>query len=149
MEGLQQWMTEQLNGHKTEPNSGLGKAMKYLLRHWQKLTLFLHQAGAPLDNNICERALKMVVLLRKNALFYRTQHGADVGDLFTSLIHTCDLNKVNSFDYLTELQRHAAELKANPAYSKSSKKINRPSRERFGGHLGEVYAPRFCGIGLA
>ena len=56
----------------------------------------------------------MVVLLRKNALFYRTQHGADVGDLFTSLIHTCDLNKVNSFDYLTELQRHAAGLKANP-----------------------------------
>jgi Transposase IS66 family len=46
------------------------------LRHWQKLTLFLRQAGAPLDNNICERALKMVVLLRKNALFYRTQHGA-------------------------------------------------------------------------
>jgi transposase len=115
MEGLQQWMMEQLNDHKTEPNSGLGKAMKYLLRHWHKLTLFLRQAGAPLDNNICERALKMVVLLRKNALFYRTQHGADVGDLFTSLIHTCDLNKVNSFDYLVELQRHAAELKANPA----------------------------------
>ena len=115
MEGLHQWMTEQLNGHKTEPNSGLGKAMKYLLRHWHKLTLFLRVPGAPLDNNICERALKMVVLLRKNALFYRTQHGADVGDLFTSLIHTCDLNKVNSFDYLTELQRHAAELKANPA----------------------------------
>jgi len=89
--------------------------MKYLLRHWHKLTLFLRVPGAPLDNNICERALKMVVLLRKNALFYRTQHGADVGDLFTSLIHTCDLNKVNSFDYLTELQRHAAELKANPA----------------------------------
>ena len=78
------------------------------------LTLFLRVPGAPLDNNICERALKKVVLLRKNALFYRTQHGADVGDLFTSLIHTCDLNKVNSFDYLTELQRHAAGLKANP-----------------------------------
>jgi Transposase IS66 family. len=115
MEGLQQWMTEQLNDHNTEPNSGLGKAMKYLLRHWHKLTLFLRQAGAPLDNNICERALKMVVLLRKNALFYRTQHGADVGDLFTSLIHTCDLNKVNSFDYLTELQRHATELAATPS----------------------------------
>jgi len=116
MEALQRWMTEQLDGHKTEPNSGLGKAMKYMLRHWHQLTLFLREAGAPLDNNICERALKMVVLLRKNALFYRTQHGADVGDLFTSLIHTCDLNKVNSFDYLTELQRHAAELKANPAH---------------------------------
>lgn len=115
MDGLHQWMTAQLNGNKTEPNSGLGKAMKYLLRHWHKLTLFLRVPGAPLDNNICERALKMVVLLRKNALFYRTQHGADVGDLFTSLIHTCDLNKVNSFDYLTELQRHAQELKATPA----------------------------------
>ena len=115
MEELQKWMTEQLNGNQTEPNSGLGKAMKYMLRHWHKLTLFLRQAGAPLDNNICERALKMVVLLRKNALFYRTQHGADVGDLFTSLIHTCDLNQVNSFDYLTELQRHAAKLAANPA----------------------------------
>jgi transposase len=115
MEGLHQWMTEQLTGKKTEPNSGLGKAMKYLLRHWHKLTLFLRVAGAPLDNNICERALKMAVLLRKNALFYRTQHGAEVGDLFTSLIHTCDLNQVNSFDYLTELQRHAAELRTNPA----------------------------------
>ncbi len=60
----------QLNEHKTEPNSGLGKAMKYLLRHWHKLTLFLRQAGAPLDNNICELTLKMVVLLRKNALAF-------------------------------------------------------------------------------
>jgi len=72
-------------------------------------------AGAPLDNNICERALKRVVLHRKNALFYRTIHGAEVGDLFMSLIHTCDLNGVNSFDYLVELQRHAAELTAHPA----------------------------------
>jgi len=56
-----------------------------------------------------------VVLLRKNALFYRTINGAQVGDLFMSFIHTCELNAVNSFDYLTELQRHAAELKANPA----------------------------------
>jgi len=114
MEQLHQWMTDQLNGHKTEPNSGLGKAMTYLLRHWRPLTLFLRQAGAPLDNNLVERAIKKAVLHRKNALFYRTINGAQVGDLFMSLIHTCDLNKVNSFDYLTELQRHAAELLANP-----------------------------------
>ena len=115
MEQLHQWMTDQLNGHKTEPNSGLGKAMTYLLRHWRPLTLFLRQAGAPLDNNLVERAIKKAVLHRKNALFYRTINGAQVGDLFMSLIHTCDLNKVNSFDYLTELQRHAATLLANPA----------------------------------
>ena len=115
MERLHQWMTDQLDGHKTEPNSGLGKAMTYLLRHWRPLTLFLRQAGAPLDNNIVERAIKKAVLHRKNALFYRTINGAQVGDLFMSLIHTCELNGVNSFDYLTELQRHAVALLANPA----------------------------------
>jgi transposase len=115
MEGLQAWLSEQLSQHKVEPNSGLGKAINYLLRHWRPLTLFLRQAGAPLDNNICERALKKAVLHRKNALFYKTMNGAQVGDLFMSLIHTCELNGVNSFDYLTELQRHAKELAANPS----------------------------------
>jgi hypothetical protein len=58
-----------------------------------------------LDNNICERALKRAVLHRKNALFYRTLHGAEVGDVFMTLIHTCRLCGANSFEYLTELQR--------------------------------------------
>ena len=69
MEGLRQWMETQFAGHKTEPNSGLGKAISYLLRHWTKLTLFLRQQGAPLDNNVVERALKKAILHRKNALF--------------------------------------------------------------------------------
>jgi len=67
-----------------------------------------------LDNNVAERALKRAILHRKNALFYRTLHGAQVGDLFMSLIHTCQLCGVNSFDYLVELQRHARELAACP-----------------------------------
>jgi hypothetical protein len=71
--------------------------------------------GGPLDNNICERAIKRAVLHRKNALFYRTLHGAEVGDLFMTLIHTCQLCGANSFDYLTELLRHASELAATPA----------------------------------
>ena len=55
------------------------------------------------------------MLHRKNALFYRTLHGAEAGDLFMSLIHTCQLCDANSFDYLTELQRHTQELLAHPA----------------------------------
>jgi len=82
---------------------------------WEKLTLFLKQPGAPIDNNIAERALKKAILNRKNALFYRTVNGAQVGDLFMSLIHTCELNGVNAFDYLTELLRHAEELQRNPS----------------------------------
>lgn len=114
MEGLHQWMEARFADHKTEPNSGLGRAISYLLRHWTKLTLFLRQQGAPVDNNIVERALKKAILHRKNALFYRTINGARVGDLFMSLIHTCELNKVNPFDYLTELLRHPAELTVRP-----------------------------------
>ena len=115
MEELHRWLEVQLAERKTEPNSGLGKAITYLLRHWRPLTLFLREAGAPLDNNIVERALKRAVLHRKNALFYRTLNGAQVGDLFMSLIHTCQLCGANSFEYLIELQRHAAELAAHPA----------------------------------
>jgi transposase len=82
MEGLHKWLEAQLAEHTTEPNSGLGQAIRYLLRHWQPLTLFLRQAGAPLDNNLVERSLKRAVLHRKNSLFYRTLNGAQVGDLF-------------------------------------------------------------------
>lgn len=115
MEQLHVWLKDQLDEAKTEPNSGLGKAIAYLLNHWQALTLFLREKGSPLDNNLCERALKKAILNRKNALFYKTPNGAMVGDLYMSLIHTCELNGANPFDYLTELLRHAAELKAHPA----------------------------------
>jgi len=64
MKRLHEWMEAQLAEHKTEPNSGLGKAISYLLNHWTKLTLFLRQPGAPIDNNIVERALKKAILNR-------------------------------------------------------------------------------------
>ncbi|MBL8818765.1 MAG: transposase [Planctomyces sp.] len=46
---------------------------------WEPLTLFLRQAGVPLDNNVCERTLKRAIMHRKNAMFYRTRTGARVG----------------------------------------------------------------------
>jgi transposase len=115
MEELNAWLTAQIQDRKVEPNSGLGQAIAYMRKHWDKLTLFLRHPGAPLDNNICEQALKKAILHRKNAYFYKTENGAHVGDLFMSLIHTCELNGVNPFDYLTELNKHADELSAHPA----------------------------------
>jgi transposase len=115
MDALHAWLELQLAERRTEPNSGLGQAIGYLLRHWLPLTLFLRQAGAPLDNNIVERALKRAVLHRKNALYYRSLNGAQVGDLFMSLIYTCQLCCANSFDYLIEVQRHARELAVCPS----------------------------------
>lgn len=115
MEKLRTWCHVQFEERKVEPNSGLGQAISYLLKHWEKLTLFLRAAGAPIDNNLVERALKKAILHRKNSLFYKTRNGARMGDLFMSLIHTCELNGVNPFDYLIELQRHAEELKQTPS----------------------------------
>jgi transposase len=114
MQDLHAWLARQLSEKRTEPNSALGRAIGYMLRHWDELTLFLREPGAPLDNNVCERALKKAILHRKNALFYKTRNGARVGDLFMSLIYTCELNQANPFDYLTELQRHGDELAASP-----------------------------------
>jgi len=115
MDELKAWLIAQIEERKVEPNSGLGEAITYLLKYWNELTLFLRQPGTPLDNNVCEQALKKAILHRKNAYFYKTENGARVGDLFMSLIHTCELNGVNPFDYLTELQKHADELCAHPA----------------------------------
>ncbi len=81
---------------------------------WQPLTLFLRVPGAPLDNNLCEQVLKRAILHRKNSLFFKTERGAFVGDLFMSLIHTCGLVKVNPFDYLTALQEHGSLIQKNP-----------------------------------
>jgi hypothetical protein len=114
MDRLHAWLEEQFDRRMVEPNSSLGGAMRYMLKHWNELTLFLREPGAPLDNNICERALKKAILHRKNALFYKTDNGARVGDLYMSLIHTCQLNRVNPFDYLTALARHAEEAARHP-----------------------------------
>lgn len=92
-----------------------GKAIAYMLKHWEPLTLFLRVPGAVLDNNIAERALKKTVLHQKNALFYRTDHGANVGDLFMSLTHTAALNRINPFDYLVALLRNQEAVAADPA----------------------------------
>jgi hypothetical protein len=114
MEELRVWLVRQFDERLVEPNSALGGAISYLLKHWEKLTLFLRVAGAPLDNNICEQALKKSIRHRRNSLFYKTCHGAHVGDVFMSLIHTCEFCGGNPFDYLTELDCHADQAASNP-----------------------------------
>jgi transposase len=110
MNDLRRWMQEQFEHKTVEPNSGLGQAISYMLKHWEPLTRFLSVPGAPLDNNIVERALKTAIRHRKNSLSYKTLHGARIGDAFMSSIHTCQLNGINPFDYLMTLQHHAQRV---------------------------------------
>jgi transposase len=115
MDELKQWLDTQLEQKLVEPNSGLGKAINYMRSHWEKLTLFLSVPKAPLDNNICERTLKQIILNRKNALFFKSQFGAFIGDMYMSLIHTCNLMRVNPFDYLVALQKYSSAVFKNPS----------------------------------
>lgn len=114
MADLHQWLKSRFETQVVEPNSELGYAINYMLHHWKKLTMFLKKAGAPLDNNLCERILKKAILHRKNAMFYKTQNGADVGDMYMSLIHTCELCGANPFEYLNDIQHHHAEAQRHP-----------------------------------
>ena len=57
----------------------------------------------------------MAIRHRKSSLFYKTERGAWVGDLFMSFIHTCNLMKINAFEYLTVLLCNADRLAADPS----------------------------------
>ena len=115
MERLRLWMEQKLNDHQVEPNSALGSAFHYVLKRWGKLTLFLNKAGAPLDNNLCERILKTSIRHRDNSLFYKTMNDAKVGDFFMSVIQTCRLCGKDAFDYLTTLKRFAQQVRKDPS----------------------------------
>jgi transposase len=110
MKELKQWCDEEIE--KEEESSGLGKALSYMKKHWEELSRFLTVAGAPLDNNYVERILKRVVLNRKNSLFYKTEHGAAIGDIIMSVIETCSLNKVNVFQYMVSLLQNPNAVRA-------------------------------------
>src|SRR3990167_8652536 len=114
MDELEQYMATLMAEHRVEPNSELGKAIKYMQRHWKKLTRFLTVAGAPIENNIVERALKIAIRNRKSAMFYRTEYSASIGGMLTSLIYTCHLANQNPHQYLIALQVHQAKVLANP-----------------------------------
>jgi Transposase IS66 family len=75
------WIEVQFSDRKVEPNSNLGKALQYWLSHWGELTVWFRDPGTPLDNNESERALKQFILTRKNSIFFKTEHGAAVGEV--------------------------------------------------------------------
>ncbi|MCX7338049.1 MAG: transposase, partial [Alphaproteobacteria bacterium] len=115
MEDLLIWLNRQFEEHLVEPNSHLGKSIKYLLNHWHALTQFMRVEGMPIDNNHVERALKLPIRTRKMALFHKTEHGAYVGSLIMSLIQTAIDNGVNPIEYLTAAQENKSRVFKEPS----------------------------------
>jgi len=115
MEALKTWLDTQMADHLVEPNSALGKAIGYMQKHWATLTRFLSVPGAPLDNNLAERALKLFIRQRTNSLFYKSTHSAYIASVLSSLIATCLYAGINAVEYLVALQEHRREVFADPA----------------------------------
>jgi transposase len=111
---LKTWLERQTTERLVEPNSSLGKAIAYMLEHWETLTRVVMEPGAPLDNNVAERALKLAIRQRKNSLFYATEHSAYIASILTSVIATCVQAGVNALEYLVAVQDHRQEVFANP-----------------------------------
>jgi transposase len=108
--GLEQQTAERL----VEPNSSLGKAITYMVGPWETLTGFLTEPGAPLDNNVAERALQLCLRQRKNSPFYATEHSATIASLLPSVIATWVQAGVNALDYVVAVQEHRQEVFAHP-----------------------------------
>jgi transposase len=115
LDDLRGWIGEQFEQRVVEPSSSLGDALSYMLDHFEELVKFTTVAGAPIDNTPCERVLKLVVLSRKNSLFFKNENGAKIGDRLAGLVETCRLSGVAAYDYLLALARNADAVRAAPS----------------------------------
>ena len=115
MKEIKTWGEKMLESKEVEENSAMGKAIKYFLKHYDGLSAFCNITDAKIDNNEMESMLKLIIRGRKNSLFFKSQNGADIADVLTSLIATCQKQSVNSFDYLVQIQKHSDKVGKNPA----------------------------------
>ncbi len=102
-ERLRQWAEQQT----ALPRSALAEAIGYLLGNWKGLTAFLDDPLIPLDNNRTERALRGMVLGRKNHYGSRSVRGTQVAAILYTLIETCILCGVDPQEYLRFAARAA------------------------------------------
>lgn len=114
MEDMFDWAADLLETRQAEPNSSLGKALRYLGRHRQQLLVFTERAGAPLDNNRQEEKLKRVVLHRKNSLFFKEPIGAEIADIIMSVCATASSTGINVHQYLIHLLQNASAVRRDP-----------------------------------
>ena len=101
VEALHAWLTAQLG--RVSGRSTLAEAMRYALRHWQELVLFLDDGRLELDTNTVERAIRPIALGRKNSLFAGSDGGARHWATVASLVATAKLNRVEPLAWLTDV----------------------------------------------
>jgi hypothetical protein len=112
MEELRTYLLSQ--EQEFEPNSVAGAAIQYVLNRWTELTQFLRHAHVPLDNNLTERALKLIIQVRKASMFYKTLKSAKIASYIQTALYSAAQNDLNPYEYMkTVLDNKEAVLK-NP-----------------------------------
>jgi hypothetical protein len=114
MEGIKSYLDKLINNRMIEPNSTLGAAIAYFQSHYKELIAFCKIEGAPFDNNKAERALKMIIRLRKTSMFYKTDHGAEVAGILHSVLYTAQEAGINVLDYLQTILENKEEVSRDP-----------------------------------
>jgi hypothetical protein len=114
MKAIKKWGKTHLDNKTVEEHSGLAKAIRYFNNHYESLVRFCEIEGVMRDNNRIESLLKIVVRDRKNVQIYKTQNGATVDDIITSMIATGSQAGVNVFEYFTMLQKNRVKERLNP-----------------------------------
>lgn len=97
-----------------EPNGVAGSAIDYMLKRWTELTQFLRHAHVPLDNNITERALKLIIQMRKSAMFYKTLNSAKIASYIQTALYSAAQNDINPYEYMSAVLTHKQAVMKNP-----------------------------------
>src|SRR5207244_3700608 len=115
LDGLKRWLSQPSDEQLVEPHSSLGKALGYRPNHWATLTRLIAIPGAPRDNHLAERVLKLCMRQRHTCLVYKNTPRASIASVLTSLSATCVDAGVNAVDSLVALQEHRSAVLAHPA----------------------------------
>jgi transposase len=85
------------------PKTPIGLAVAYTLNHWKALRNYCRDGILNIDNNTAERAIKPLVIGRKNWLFAGSHEGAKRAAVLYSIIETCKLNGINPYFYIKDV----------------------------------------------
>jgi transposase len=117
VEDLRTWLENHLP--RVPGWTDLAKAMRYALRHWDGLILYLDDGRLEMDTNVVERALRPVTLTRKNSLFAGSDGGARRWAIAMTLIQSAKLNGVEPMAWLTDVLERivSGRIKANDLHT--------------------------------
>lgn len=104
-----QWCDYELQNPDLTPKSPLDKALQYARNRKGSLEVFLSEPDVAVDTNHLERALRAILMGKKNWLFCWTEDGAADTAAIQSLIVTCRLHNIDLYTYLVDVLQRISE----------------------------------------